>query len=80
MSKHRCSQRGTDHPPQHSNACRADIAWWTEFIPSWNGVSFLCPPYSSGIWGYGAWLKASWFQLAPLGQPSRELELAKELV
>ena len=29
-----------------SNACRADIDWWREFVESWNGVSFLQQPQS----------------------------------
>ena len=24
--------------------CRADVAWWEEFVGRWNGRSFLCPP------------------------------------
>lgn len=53
--------------------CRADIAWWEEFINRWNGVSFLCPTLelpmvvmasdASGTWGCGAWHGNSWFQL-----------------
>lgn len=52
---------------------RSDLAWWREFIPAWNGVSFLPPPAhlprtemasdASGSWGAGAWHGAAWFQL-----------------
>ena len=24
--------------------CRANVAWWEEFVGRWNGRSFLCPP------------------------------------
>ena len=57
-----------------SNACRADIAWWREFVESWNGVSFLQPPQSlptvevttdaSGTWSCGAQYNTSWFQVS----------------
>ena len=84
-----------NRPEGHSiirlnNACRADIAWWTEFIPSWNGISFLCPPHSlqvvecttdaSGSWGCGAWHNTSWFQV-PWDNRAGNLSIAaKELV
>ena len=56
-------------------AARADIAWWVEFLPSWNGRAFFPPPPvaaaalgfatdASGV-GLGAvfgqqWLYAAW--------------------
>ena len=44
---HQTGNRPEGHSIIHlNNACRADIAWWTEFIPGWNGISFLCPPHS----------------------------------
>lgn len=86
----------TDHRPEGqgwirlSNACRGDIAWWKEFVQSWNGVSFLQPPRSlpvvecttdaSGLWGCGAWHGTSWFQVA-WDYRANELSIAgKELV
>ena len=51
----------------------SDLAWWQEFITSWNGISFLPPAQScptlemasdaSGSWGCGAWYENSWFQI-----------------
>ncbi len=56
-----------------SSAFHADLAWWVEFLPQWNGISFLHPPLShihmsmtsdaSGSWGCGAWHGTSWFQV-----------------
>ena len=56
-----------------NTSCRADIAWWGEFVESWNGVSFLDPPLTldevvmtsdaSGSWGCGAWHDKAWFQV-----------------
>ena len=53
--------------------CRADMAWWKEFVSTWNGVSFLYPPQhlphiemtsdASGGWGCGAWCGNRWFQV-----------------
>ena len=73
-----------------SNACRADIAWWTEFVEGWNGVSFLQPPQAlpmveittdaSGTWGCGAWHNTSWFQV-PWDTRASSLSIAaKEFV
>ena len=58
-----------------TTAARADIAWWVEFLPSWNGRAFIPPPPvaaaalgfatdASGV-GLGAvfglkWLYAAW--------------------
>ena len=51
----------------------ADLAWWTEFVGCWNGISFLHPPSSlpkthlftdaSGSWGCAAWHGDAWFQV-----------------
>ena len=50
---------------------RADLAWWQEFLPLWNGISFLPPPThlpkvelwtdASGTWGCGAFWQDDWF-------------------
>ncbi len=64
-----------------NRTCRADIAWWKEFLEQWNGKAFLCPPASlptvelvsdaSGSWGCGG---VAWEQLVPssVGQESRQ--------
>ena len=87
---------GTEGRPQGnswirlSQSCQADIAWWAEFVGSWNGVSFLRPTHSlperevtsdaSGAWGCGAWHGSAWFQL-PLDERAANLSIAaKELV
>ncbi len=65
---------GTSSPSIRLNVgFRSDLAWWGEFLPLWNGVSFLPPPEllsqvemtsdASGAWGCGAWHGTSWFQL-----------------
>ena len=51
---------------------RSDIEWWCQFLPSWNGVTFLPPTRSSphiiltsdasGNWGCGAYSSFDWFQ------------------
>ena len=53
--------------------CRSDLAWWSCFVESWNGVNFFpsLPPGpsivadASGSWGCGAYCKDSllWFQV-----------------
>ena len=50
---------------------RADIRWWLDFLPSWNGVSVIPPPPVSNIdlhlftdassHGIGGWFRDSWF-------------------
>ena len=52
---------------------RADLAWWAEFLPQWNGVSFFPPSRlqnqvsltsdASGSCGCGAWHRTAWFQI-----------------
>ena len=85
------------HRPRQGNTAirlnagfRADLAWWQEFLPQWNGVSFLPPPSNlptievttdaSGSWGCGAWWRDSWFQVqwGPEAQPLSIAE--KELI
>ena len=84
------------HPPNSrvpirlNMGFRADLAWWREFLVSWNGVSFLSPPSqlpsielttdASGSWGCGAWHGRNWFQVE-WDQQSQPLSIAeKELV
>lgn len=84
------------HPPNSTTPIRlnvgfrSDLAWWQEFLPSWNGVAFLLPPSylpqaemasdASGSWGAGAWHGKSWFQIkwGPQSQPMSIAE--KELI
>ena len=69
---------------------RSDLAWWQEFLPHWNGISFLPPPShlpqvelatdASGSWGAGAWWGVAWFQVR-WDARSRNLSIAeKELI
>ena len=84
------------HPPNSKipirlNAgFRSDLAWWSVFVSSWNGVSFLSPPAlrprlemtsdASGSWGCGAWHQQSWFQVS-WDHRSAALDIAeKELI
>ena len=48
----------------------SDLQWWTNFIATWNGVSYLLVgPTSefasdaSGSWWFGAHINDSWFQI-----------------
>ena len=49
---------------------RADLAWWAEFLPSWNGSYAFLPGTpsitvtsdASGTWGCGAFVGTQWFQ------------------
>ena len=53
------------------SGARSDLAWWSEFISQWNGVSLMSvvgdtPPkviLTSGRWGCGAYWEAEWFQV-----------------
>lgn len=71
--------------------CKADIAWWFLFLPSWNGRAFFPPRLhqgptvvsdASGSWGCGAFVAESgeWFQLEwPEAWASADISV-KELV
>lgn len=63
-----------DHHVRLTEAVRSDLAWWDQFLESWNGVSLLSMvdrPHTgpvvtsdaSGSWGCGAFWGSSWFQL-----------------
>ena len=51
---------------------RADIQWWLDFLPGWNGVSLMLQPNwesaadlnlstdASGVIGYGAYFQGAW--------------------
>ena len=53
---------------------KRDLAWWSEYLTSWNGASFFLQPQwslapdltlytdSSGTIGFGAYFQGSWFQ------------------
>lgn len=74
--------------------CKADIAWWSLFLPGWNGRAFFPPCLrqgptvvsdASGSWGCGAFLSngsgaGEWFQLKwPQSWANVDIS-AKELV
>ena len=56
-----------------NNEARLDLKWWSEFLPSWNGVCFFDLPDSapvpdfqlatdaSGSNGFGAYNNGQWF-------------------
>ena len=80
------------HVPLNIEA-RSDIAWWSTFLLSWNGVSMLTPGLrqlpqhvvtsdASGHWGCGTYYcRAEWFQLSWQGTPLANASIAvKELV
>ncbi len=62
---------------------RADIAWWLEFLPTWNGSARFIDPSAiaahdldlftdaSGTYGCGAYYQGSWFHYA--WQPHQRL-------
>ena len=69
---------------------RSDLAWWREFITSWNRVAFLSPPEllpstematdASGSWGCRTWHGQHWLQLQ-WDVHARDLDIAcKELI
>ena len=69
---------------------RSDLAQWSSFITTWNGVFFLPPPSHlptlevtsdvSGSWGCGAWHGSLWFQV-PWDIRAQDLSIAeKELI
>ena len=61
------------HFTRLNEGCRADLAWWSSFIVSWNGVGlFPASPLgpiitadASGAWGCGAYEDSTfhWFQV-----------------
>ena len=71
---------------------RSDLAWWSMFLESWNGVSLmtanqqLTPQHevvsdASGRWGCGAYYAKEWFQLSWVGSEMEEATImVKELV
>ena len=66
------------HPDHHlrlSAGARSDLAWWSEFLEAWNGVSWMIAANktvpdviltsdASGSWGCGAFWEQRWFQVA----------------
>lgn len=81
---------GRGHIIRLNTGFRADLAWWREFVHSWNGTSFLLPPEklpsveiasdASGSWGCAAWYGQSWFQVQ-WDEQSEHLDITcKELV
>jgi len=62
-----------DHHVKLNAAARSDLAWWSCFMCSWNGVSLLrligSPPANVVLtsdasgWGCGAYFDNRWFQL-----------------
>ena len=85
------SVKAPNHHLYLNAAARSDLAWWTSFIESWNGLSLLHsqqPAFphhtvvsdASGQWGCGAYCGRSWFQLCWLGTPVQdESIMVKEL-
>ena len=86
-----CAFRGDDHPIRLNQEFFLDLAWWQEFLQSWNGCSFLQYPKwaplpdfgvssdASGALGYGAVFQGHWFSGAWLPtQVSQSIEY-KEL-
>ena len=88
--------QGTQASRRHAAAIRlnlgfrSDLAWWREFVPTWNGVAFLSPPDiipttematdASGSWGCGAWHGQHWLQVQ-WDEHSRDLDIAcKEMI
>lgn len=51
-----------DHHVHLTPAARADICWWKNFLPLWNGISMipLLVSDASGSWGCGAFSESSW--------------------
>ena len=68
------ADKRTKKPHFHININRmmkADLAWWAEFLPSWNGTHSFLPVQptatitsdASGSWGCGAFTATHWFQV-----------------
>ena len=80
--------RDLDHWVHLNMGARVDLAWWSTFLHTWNGVS-ITPPMNiplvmvsdaSGSWGCGASYGNLWFQLQwPPAWDSGSIT-AKELV
>ena len=68
------SARKLHHHVTLNAEARADIKWWDDFLPSWNGVArFLDPEWTaadtlqlftdaSGSLGFGAYFKGAWLR------------------
>ncbi|XP_028416203.1 uncharacterized protein LOC114540089 [Dendronephthya gigantea] len=68
-----CAFRSPSHPIRLNVEFRRDLAWWLEFLQSWNGVSFFRLPSvcafpdlfvasdSAGATGFGAIWRNAWF-------------------
>lgn len=65
------SARQLHHHIRLNAMMRADLAWWAEFLPSWNGCRSFLPTTpsitvtsdASGSWGCGAFVGTHWFQV-----------------
>lgn len=74
-----------------SASARADIQWWLDFLPDWNGVSLMLQPNwesamdfnlttdASGTIGYGAYFNGSWIMGAWTDQHLQQSIQWKEL-
>ena len=78
-----CAFHSRTHPIRLNWEFRRDLAWWLEFLHSWNGVSFFRMPSvcsfpdlfvasdSSGAVGFGAIWRNTWFSgIWPAAVPS----------
>jgi hypothetical protein len=81
-----CAFRSRTHPIRLNLEFRRDLAWWLEFLHSWNGVSFFRMPSvcsfpdlfvasdSSGAVGFGAIWSNAWFSgIWPAAVPSTNI-------
>lgn len=82
------SVRRPHHCIRLNNAARADLAWWIEFLPHWNGLSFLLPDLplilvtsdALGSWGCGAFVESEWFQIQWPDHCSLETITQREMI
>ena len=66
-----CKVKRRHHHVRLTKLVRADLAWWAEFLPRWNGTSFfqadlpsvLVTSDASGSWGCGAYSDKQWLQV-----------------
>ena len=66
-----CSVSKLHHHIRLSKSARSDILWWSVFISSWNGISYMLPATpeiylladTSGSWGCVAIWNSHWFQI-----------------